>query len=277
MLRVLLLLAFNSLAMAVLVALLGHRLVFYPSKHPEGHWEPEGLGTRFQDVTFDTEDNLTLHGWWTPAETEKTLLWCHGNSGNITHRLDLLQFLTEMDLQVLLFDYRGYGRSEGHAHEKGLYRDATAAYRFLCREKDVSPDHLFLFGRSLGGAVATRLASDTPCGGVILQSTFTSIPEMSNASMPIPYLYKLLRAKMNSLSRIDQIDEPTLHIHGDQDSVVPISLGRRLYEHARDPKAWVEFPGAGHDDVKESNPSKYRQLIQKMIDNPSDISSVSQA
>ncbi len=266
--RVLVLIAVNCIAMMLVVAFLGNRLVFYPSRHPEGTWSADGLGDQFFDVQFSTEDQVRLHGWWAPAQSEKTLLWCHGNSGNITHRLDLLQFFTTLNVQVLLFDYRGYGKSEGDPHENGLYRDAKAAYRFLVDEQEVSPDQLLIFGRSLGGAIATHLGAGSEHAGVILESTFTNIPDISNASMPIPFLYLFLRARLDALSRIDQINQPTLHLHGRQDEVVPVSLGRRLFEQAVDPKTWIEFPDAEHDDIRESDPDTYRNVLKTMIHHP---------
>jgi pimeloyl-ACP methyl ester carboxylesterase len=275
--RVILLLFLNTVGMALIVVFLGNRLVFYPSRHPEGTWSPEGLGNRFHDVTFSTDDGCQLHGWWLPADAPETLLWCHGNSGNITHRLDLFQKLTSLDVRILLFDYRGYGKSEGLPDEEGLYRDARAAYRFLTDTKNISPDDLYLFGRSLGGAVATKLATEVNTGGLILESTFTSIPEMSGASMPIPYLYLLLRTKMDSLSRIHQVEAPALHMHGQQDEVIPISLGRRLFERSSDPKAWVEFPEAGHDNVHDSDPARYREAMQCLIKHDADFARLSPA
>ncbi len=273
--RVFLLLFLNSVGMALIVAFLGNRLVFYPSRYPEGTWSPDGLNNTFHDITFSTEDGLQLHGWWLPSDTPETLLWCHGNAGNVTHRLDLFQYLAALDIQILLFDYRGYGKSEGQPNEEGLYRDAEAAYRFLTEDRNIPTDDIYLFGRSLGGAVATKLASDVNAGGLILESTFTSIPEMSNASMPIPYLYLLLRTKMDSQSRIHNVTEPALHLHGQRDEVIPMSLGRRLFEQSTEPKAWVEFPEAGHDNVRESNPERYDRAIDCLIKHNSDLDCIS--
>ncbi len=268
MFRVALLLVLSVSGMFLLVVVLGNRFVFYPSSYPEGRWEPAEGGDRWLEETFPAEDGVKLHAWWAPEDKEKTLLWMHGNSGNITHRIEALRDIHGYGLQVFLFDYRGYGKSEGTPSEEGVYRDARAAFRYLVDQKGISPDHLYLFGRSLGGAVATKLATEVDCGGIILQSTFTSIRDMSGASLPIPLLYLVLRTKMDSLSRIDNVGMPLLMIHGSEDDVVPASLGRRLFEAANEPKYWLELDGAGHDDLRGVDPDLYRSTLLRFVKNP---------
>ncbi len=268
MFRVVLLLTLNVTAMFLLVLLLGNRFVFYPSVYPEGRWDHDGVDGGIVDETFTTDDGVRLHGWWVPAETETahTLLWMHGNSGNVTHRLEDLRTIHGYGVNVFLFDYRGYGKSEGSPDEEGVYRDARAAYDHV--RKRIPEEDLYLFGRSLGGGVAVKLATEVNCGGLILQSTFTSIRDMSGASLPIPLLYLVLRTEMNSLSRIASVDEPILMIHGVRDDVVPDGLGRRLFDEANDPKYWLEVEEAGHDDLIETAPDRYRSTLLRFLENP---------
>jgi len=268
MIRVGLLLVISAGAMMGLVLLLGNRFVFYPSRYPEGRWDHDLLNEAWTDETFHAPDGVKLHGWWAPADAEHTLLWMHGNSGNVTHRVEELRTIHGYGVRVFLFDYRGYGKSEGTPHEEGVYRDARAAFDHLVEEKDVSPEQLYLFGRSMGGAVATRLATEVECGGLILQSTFTSIRDMAGASLPIPLLHLCLGTTMDSRSRIASIDMPLMVIHGGRDEIVPVRLGRQLFEAGENPKTWLEIEGAGHDEVIESEPDRYRDTLLRFMEDP---------
>lgn len=237
-------------------------MIFFPSKYPEGNWDvdprpmdAEGPVPWIEDCSFTAFDGVKLHGWFArphaagrPVEAPQVLLWFHGNAGNITDRYDHLCTLMHIPVQVFIVDYRGYGKSGGSPSEKGLYRDADAAWDFLLKEKGFKAEQGIVFGESLGGAVAVDLASRVHPAGLILQSTFTSIRDMAARHYPfIPRF--LIRTRMDSLSRISRVTCPKLFIHGQHDEIVPYALGRHLFEAAPAPKRFLEVPGAMHNDV----------------------------
>ncbi|MBN1349257.1 alpha/beta hydrolase [candidate division KSB1 bacterium] len=249
----------------LLIRLLEDRFIYYPEKYPAGVWNPEAYGLRVEDCFFQTEDNLTLHGWFVPADSvsAKTLLFFHGNAGNLSHRIDNVRLLRDSGINVFIIDYRGYGRSQGKPSESGLYRDATAARRFLCEKKAVPPENLFIFGRSLGGAVAVELASRHQCAGVILESTFTSAKAMAKQLLPVG---PLLKSKFDSINKIAQITSPILIIHGTADELVPYSHGLELLEKAGSPKYFYKVENAGHNDLIYVGGRAYFERIKIFVE-----------
>jgi len=237
---------------------LERQMIYFPTRYPDGLWELDAVtrnsGCTLEDCFFSTEDELRLHGWWCrPTHAEGTtadmvLLWFHGNAGNLSHRADLMLRLAKTPAQVFIVDYRGYGRSEGRPSEEGLYRDAEAAWRYLSGERKVAPARIVLFGDSLGAAVAIDLATRVQAAGIIVQSGFTSVPDMAAAHFPfVPRA--LIRTRMDSLAKIRKVQGPKLFIHSPQDEVVPYELGRRLFEAAAEPKRFLDIPGASHNDM----------------------------
>jgi len=203
-----------------------------------------------------------LHGWlYKDDDPIATLLWCHGNAGNISHRLDNLAKLTDLPVNVFIFDYRGYGKSSGSPDEEGVYRDAEAAYDYLVKRDDIDPNRIVLFGRSLGGAVAVDLATKRDCAALILESTFTSAKDMARnafAGLPLDFVIK---SKFNSRRKISRLNLPILFLHGTSDDIVPFRLGRDLFQAANEPKEFVEIPGAGHNDTYIiGGPTYFRQI-----------------
>jgi fermentation-respiration switch protein FrsA (DUF1100 family) len=174
------------------------------------------------------------------------MLFCHGNAGNVSHRLENVAHLLTAGFQVLLFDYRGYGHSTGQPSEKGLFEDAAAAWSALDDRADASRPRI-IFGRSLGGAVAVDLASRVDADGLIIESTFTSIRSLARLFLPLPL--PDLPVKYDSLSKIGEISTPLLVVHGERDELVPFADGQALYEAAREPKSWFPIRGAGHNDT----------------------------
>lgn len=211
---------------------------------------PSDYGLEFKDEWFGNDDGPRLHGWIVPAEEpEALLLFCHGNAGNISHRLDNIVRLNRIGLSVLIFDYRGYGRSGGRISETGLYRDSEAAYevgRSYAEERGLK---LVVFGRSLGGIAAVHVASTNQCDGVILESTFTNLAAMARTHFPLPLVGGLLEKRFNAVDKIGRVSAPLLFFHGDRDDIVPYSYGRDLFEAAREPKEFVPLPGASHNDT----------------------------
>ena len=216
---------------------------------------PGGEGLAYEELWFETADQIRLHGWLVPAPSPVGLfLFCHGNAGNISHRVDNLVHLYRTGFSVLIFDYRGYGQSEGRVSEKGFYQDAEAAFDLALERALREKLKLVVFGRSLGGAAGVYLAAEHPparesLAGLILESTFTSLADMADLHFPLPLAGKTVRGKLDSLSRIGRIKAPLLILHGDRDDLVPLSLGRRLYEAAPEPKEFVTLKGAGHNDT----------------------------
>ncbi|MFQ5799535.1 MAG: alpha/beta hydrolase [Bacteroidota bacterium] len=264
----------------VMIMIFEEQMIYFPAKYPEGNWQPRASGMNLEDCFFTTEDGVRLHGWFYPAQgarpeklplrpltgTRFTLLWCHGNAGNITHRLENLRLLHELGINVFIFDYRGYGKSEGDPNEEGIYRDAVAAYDYLMTRKDIQPDWIVLFGRSLGTAVAVDLALKRKARALILESAFTTAKDMANEIFPLPIVQFVIRSSFDSLKKIRKIPAPILFIHGNQDRTVPIELGRKLFEVANQPKSFYEIDSADHNDTYIVGGKPYFEEIRKFLE-----------
>ena len=239
-------------------------LLYFPMR-PSGA-TPALAGLGFEDLTFRAEDGVDLHGWWIPAEKQRAarpavhLLLCHGNAGSVEDRLIHARYLVDAGVDVLLFDYRGYGRSQGSPGEEGTYRDARAARQALLARKGVDPARIFYLGESLGGAVALDLALVHPPRGLVLQSAFTSIRDMARFHYPfIPTL--LVPDAYPNLARIRELRAPLLLLHGDADDIVPVTAGQALYAAAPEPKKLQVLPGLGHNDLVSGAGADYGRLI----------------
>ena len=239
--------------------------IFFPDSYFIG--DPADWGLPFEDVYFPTADGVILHGWFVPGSSGVTLLWCHGNAGNISYRLDNMKlFHDRLALDIFIFDYRGYGRSQGKPSEEGTYRDAEAALAYLRTRHDVDQDAILLFGRSLGGAIAVDLAIRHQCPGLILESTFASMVGWMSRSFP-DITPDMLPIKYDSLAKIKRVVAPLLMLHGDRDEVVPFQSGRELYEAANEPKEFYTIKGAGHNDTYITGGEGYMAALQRFISN----------
>lgn len=270
------------------------------SDNPEGYRTPKDRSLRYENVHFTTEDGLKLHAWFMPALEEKplgTLLFCHANAGNIGMRLpNFEQLLKRMPINIFAFDYRGYGESEGEPNETGLFLDVKAAWQWLERRAAaegvddpgarVDPERIFVFGRSLGGAVAIALAdflekrgdqseaSPKACGlqGVILENTFTSIYDLVDDLFPFlawPMLkQKFLRLHWPSKDRIKDLEVPLLFLSGQQDEIVPARNMRLLYDAAVSSKSRVLslFPTGTHNDTWEKGGAEYWIALREFVE-----------
>jgi fermentation-respiration switch protein FrsA (DUF1100 family) len=205
---------------------------------------PHQVGLNFESVELMTADRIKLHGWYIPHEAPRaTVLFFHGNAGNISHRLDSLIFFNSLDLAVLIIDYRGYGNSKGRPSEKGLYRDAQAAWRYLTETKKTPGHRIILFGRSLGGAIASYLATEYAVMGIVLESSFTSVPDMAAELYPWLPARWLARYRYNTLERIADIHCPVMILHSPNDEIIPFEQGRLLFQRANEPKVFFELSG----------------------------------
>lgn len=223
--------------------------VFLPEPYPVGVWDPWNHGLPAEDVWF-ASDGVRLHGWWVPyAGARATVLYCHGNAGNLGDRVHIFRQLRRMRVEIFAFDYRGYGRSEGEPSEKGLFADARAAYDLVVGERGVDPARVILFGHSLGGAVAVDTAVNRPAAGLVVQSSFTDLCDMARCFYPSVPMHLITRNEFRSIEKVGRLTMPKLFIHGTEDPTVPFELGQRLYEAAAEPKEWFPISGAGHNDV----------------------------
>jgi len=226
------------------------RIIYHPHKYPEGNWNPSSSSVSREDVHFTASDGVRLHGWYIPSAGAKaTLLWFHGNAGNITHRLGNIEMLKPLNLNIFIFDYRGYGKSEGEPDEKGIYSDSQAAYDWLVKVKNILPEEIILFGRSLGGICAVEVASGNPAAGLILESVFPSAGKMAEKIFPVLPLGGAIKSRFDAISKVPDLKLPKLFIHGTQDEIVPYKLGRELFSVAADPKEFYDIQGAGHNDT----------------------------
>jgi hypothetical protein len=234
------------------------RFIYYPD--PNWMLTPSRLGLEAEEVHLAPEKGVQLHAWFfSRPDPLASLLFCHGNAGNVSHRLENVFHLLQTGFQVLLFDYRGYGHSTGQPSEKGLYRDAVSAWTHLVERADTESAPRIIFGRSLGGAVAIELATRVQADGLIVESTFTSIRTLARLVLPLPM--PELPVKYDSLSKIGQLDMPLLAIHGTRDELIPFADGQALFEAAPEPKAWYPIPGAGHNDTYVTGGEAYFQRL----------------
>ena len=225
------------------------RMVFLPEiGGREYAGTPQALGLAFEDVTLRTEDGETLAAWYVPASRPRgAVLFCHGNAGNISHRLDFLLMFHRMGYSTLIFDYRGYGRSSGRPTEAGTYRDARAGWDYLVAVQGIAPGKVVLYGESLGGAVAARLAEQTDPGALVLASAFTSVPDLGAEIYPFLPVRGLARIRYDTRDSLTRVRAPVLVAHSPGDEIVPFSHGEALYQAASEPKAMLRLAG-GHND-----------------------------
>lgn len=233
------------IGMALLLYFTQAEFIYYPNiGGREIVTTPKYIGLEYEDVTFVTEDNIKLNGWFIPAEDSRgVIIFCHGNAGNISHRLETIQIFNELKLSTFIFDYRGFGVSEGKISEKGTYIDAEAAWNFLIKEKEIPPDKIIVFGRSLGGAIAAWLVHKHNPGALILESTFTSIPDMAAEIYPYFPVRLMCRFKYNANEYLKKVRCPVLIIHSQKDEIVPFSHGQKLFNTANEPKKFLEIRG----------------------------------
>ena len=235
-------------AVTALVFLFQSRLVFYPEVGREMVVSPQTYGLKFDPVDIRTADGETLSAWWVPADEPRgTMLFFHGNAGNISHRLDYLLLFNRMRFNTLILDYRGYGKSTGSPSEEGTYRDAEAAWDYLRAVRSVQPQNLVIAGESLGGAVATSLAAKVGPRAVVLLSTFTSANDLGAQIYWFLPVRLISRLGYNNAENLKRIKAPVFIAHSRDDDVIPFSHGKKLFEEAAEPKAFLEMRG-GHND-----------------------------
>ncbi len=245
--------------------------IFYPDK--DVYSTPDDWGLEYDDVIFQTEDGLKLHGWFVPGKKKfsangdlHTLLWFHGNAGTISIRLENIKMLYDrVPVNVFIFDYRQYGKSEGRISEQGTYIDAKAALMYLHSRKDINHEKIILFGRSLGSAVAVDLAAREECCALILETPFTTMKELAQLIYPFLPVGYFLKTKYDSITKMRDVKAPVLIIHGNRDDLVPIEQGMKLYETANEPKEFYTIPGATHNDTYIVGGEEYFNVIKRFV------------
>lgn len=228
---------------------------------------PADVGLDYREVTLQTADGLGVVGWYVPADPGKgqwTVLFCHGNAGNNSHRLDTLELLHELGLNCLIVDYRGYGQSPGSPTEQGTLLDIKAGWDWLVNEQQKQPQRIMLFGRSLGGSVAAIVAGDVYPGAVILESTFTSFVDIGRHYYPYLPVRLFARYDYNTLEAVKGLQCPVLVIHSPEDEIVPYVFGERLFEAAHEPKVFRQLQG-GHNEGFYENGKLYQDIWQDWL------------
>lgn len=227
---------------------------------------PATYGLEYEDVLFVAEDGCPLHGWWIPHPRARgTLLYCHGNADNLSGRAQICALAQSTGVNVFIFDYRGYGRSKGRPSEAGTYRDARAAFEVVrARHGDAEQPPVVVYGGSLGGGVAIQLALEKPLKGLIIENTFTSVPDLGARLYPWLPVRQLGRARYDSLAKVGRLQVPSLWGHSSEDELIPADMGRRLYEQAAGPKRWITLHGPHGEGGWTEDPAYLRTIEEFM-------------
>jgi uncharacterized protein len=234
------------LGLALVLYYMQPRFLYDPVR--EIPYTPAELGLDFEEVYFRTGDRLRLHGWFVPAQnSEFTVLYCHGNGGNMMYFLETVNFLNKLGLNCFVFDYRGYGSSQGEPTENGTYLDVRAAYRWLTKKKGVAPERIILFGWSLGGSIAAYLAGKVKPAGLVIESAFTSYRDIGRKFYPYMPVKWFARFNYPTVDYVRRVKCPVLIIHSRNDEMIPFEFGLEICDAANEPKQFVEIFG-GHND-----------------------------
>jgi uncharacterized protein len=237
---------------------------------PDSEFVADGkeLGRPFQDVYFAASDGVLLNGWFFPSDSDSkrnnlVMLVCHGNGGNLSHRLELCRTLLQLGLNVMVFDYRGYGRSQGTPNEEGTYQDAQAAHQWL-QKNGFAPENIFLYGESLGGGIASELAIRERIGGLILHGTFTSIPDVGAELFPWLPIRWMGTIKYDNLSKLPRVKVPVLVMHSRDDGLVRFHHAEKNFEVANEPKMFWETNG-DHGYCLKSDHDRCAEGIKRFL------------
>ncbi|MBT8091441.1 MAG: alpha/beta hydrolase, partial [Gammaproteobacteria bacterium] len=208
---------------------------------------PANMGMNYEEVSIKTADGLTLHGWFIAGRSSRVLLFFHGNAGNISHRLGSIRQFNELGLSVLIVDYRGYGQSEGRSTEKGIYRDADASWRYLTEDRAILAENIVIFGRSLGASVASLLAAQHQPLALIVESSFTSVPDIAQELYPWLPARWLSRLGHATRDHIREVRCPVLVVHSHDDEIIPFHHGEAIFASANEPRTLLTIRGTHND------------------------------
>ena len=251
------------LVICLLLFLFQRYLIYFPDKNIV--LTPEHIGLSYEDITLTTSDQESIHAWWIPADTSgPVLLFCHGNAGNISHRLESIQIFHALGLNVIIFDYRGFGRSSGTPDEKGTYQDAESVWNYIIDMKRFQSEQIVVFGRSLGTGIASWLARQHQPGALILESSYTSLPDLGARIYPYFPVRLLARHHYPTIEHLSHITCPVLFIHSPDDEIMPFALGKENFRQANEPKQFLEIQGSHNDGFIVSG-QVYRQQIRTFL------------
>lgn len=246
-----------------IVPLLEPTLIFFPIKKMRS--DPASVGLKYEDIYLTAKDGVKLNGWYLDNKaTQKVILLFHGNGGNISHRLEILQVLYSLPADIFIIDYHGYGNSGGKPSEDKLHLDAKAAYNFLVLQKQYKPKDVIIMGSSLGGAIAIWLAVEEEASGLIIQKAFTSAADIAVKMNPLyrkPFVW--LRSEFNNLAEIRNVTEPKLIIHSKKDEIIPYEMSVKLFEAAKEPKELLLLEKGGHNDIYAT--LEYMRALRRMV------------
>jgi len=251
------------LLVAIIMYFYQDKMVFVPSRN--NVLTPDEIGLEFEEVRLQVSEQESIHGWYFPVDTSaSTVLFCYGNAGNKSRRTTSILFFTELGVNLAIFDYRGYGQSDGSPGEQNCYDDVKKVYDWLVNEKNIPPAKIIIFGRSLGGAIATELAARVQCAGLIVESSFTNIAQISQLMFPYFFADKLTKFSFDTIAKIRNINCPLLVTHSTDDELIPFSMGQQLFEKGAEPKYFFEFTGR-HNDRDYLRDSSYIQTVKEFI------------
>jgi hypothetical protein len=258
--------AAGILLVVVTLRVVENQLIYYPPRYPEGFPSPQIVERDVEEVWLLTADGVRINAFYhsNPA-SKQVLLWFHGNAENIGYGLEHLRALAKIGVNILAVDYRGYGKSEGKPDEAGVYHDADAAYDYLLKQRHFRAQDIIIYGHSLGGAVAVNLASRRPCGGLIIQSSFTSARAMARRMFAVSIIAYVVKSRFDSLRKIREVHAPILIVHGTRDEVVPFEMGQQLFAAAPEPKRFYPIEGAGHNNLMEVGGVSYIDCLQNFV------------
>ncbi|MHC5162596.1 MAG: alpha/beta hydrolase [Planctomycetota bacterium] len=240
------------------------RMLYQPMRAVS--YTPTDVGLGFEAVSLTTSDGVTLAGWYVPAaEAERTVLFCHGNAGNISHRLDSLRIFHELGLNCLIVDYRGYGDSTGKPTEIGTKIDILAGFQWLIEEKGMRPEEIILFGRSLGGSIAATIARDINPAGLVLESAFTSFDDVGAHYYPWLPVRLFSRFNYNTVEAVKQVTCSVLVIHSSDDEIIPYKFGQEIFAAANEPKQFADLKGTHNEGFYNHN-GLYKQIWQDWLE-----------
>jgi len=265
LLRILAITGIVYVCICVLIYFFQDRLIYLPNSSMTS--TPESMHLSFEEVWLTSSGGKKIHAWFVPCKNGRgTAVFCHGNAGNMENRLGMLPFFQKFRLSVLLFDYQGYGKSEGSPSEANTCQDAEAAWRYLTETRTIPPDRIVVWGRSLGTGVAVDLASRHAPGGLVVEAAFTSIPDVAADIYPFWLPVRLLcRTRFDSASKVPAIACPKLFIHSPDDEIIPITLGRRLFDLAPKPRRFVTIRGDHNNGFIQSG-RDYTDPVDAFLD-----------
>ena len=248
--------AFYVLLVAVVYLMQGRMLYLASVPGRELTATPADIDLQYEDVAIETADGIRLHGWFIPGSSTRVLLFFHGNAGNISHRLDSIRQFLSLGLSVFIIEYRGYGQSGGKTTEKGIYRDADAAWRYLTEERGVAAADIIIFGRSMGASAAAKLAAKQQPLALIVESSFTSVPDIAQEIYPWLPARWLSHLRHATRDYVRDVRSPVLVIHGRDDEIVPFHHGEAIFEAANEPRTQLVLRG-GHNDAYIRDEANY--------------------